>query len=135
MMQMKNIAALLMLMLGMVLVGCDKLEDSDMTAETLPGKWSFNYHTSEELPYVLAYQFVVFNADGTCALTYSDGQLEGTYRASNAVIRIETTTDDGQERTLLWKVLSMSPYKIVAEYTHRFNNDREVTMTVTLDKV
>ena len=120
---------------AIVPLSCDKLEDSDVTAEMLPGKWSFKYETSEALDYALSYQYVVFGSDGSCALTYDGGQLEGVYRASRAVIRIDAVIDDGNEHTLLWKVLSLSPYKIVAEYTHAFNDGHEATLTVILEKL
>lgn len=118
-----------------LLAACDKLEDSDVTADNLMGKWAFSYKTTEPLGYELSYQYVVFNADGTCALVYDGGQLEGTFRASREVIRIDTTTDDGKERILLWRVESMSPYQIVAEYDYEFNDGHSVTLTVTLDRV
>ena len=124
-----------MLLLGVLMAACDKLEDSDVTGDTLVGRWTFSYKTSEPLDYELSYKFVTFNADGSCALIYDGGQLEGTYRASMAVIRIDATTSDDKEHTLLWRVLSMSPYQIVSEYEHEMNDSRRIRMTVTLDKL
>ena len=118
-----------------LLAACDKLEDSDVTADNLMGKWAFSYKTTEPLGYDLSYRYVVFNADGTCALVYDGGQLEGVFRASKEVIRIDTTTGDGKERMLLWRVESMSPYQIVAEYDYEFSDGHSVTMTVMLDRV
>ena len=123
------------LLVVLVAGACDRLDDGDVMAETLPGRWSFSYKTDEPIDYELSYKLVIFNTDGTCALTYTDGQLEGTYRASSAVIRIEATTSDGQDRSLLWRVLEMSPYRVVAEYEHQFSDDRRVKMTVMLDKL
>ena len=131
----KKFALLTVLLLGVLMAACDKLEDSDVTGDTLIGRWTFSYKTSEPLDYELSYKFVTFNADGSCALIYDGGQLEGTYRASMAVIRIDATTSDGKEHTLLWRVLSMSPYQIVSEYEHEMNDSRQIRMTVTLDKL
>lgn len=134
MMTIKKWGPLLALLLTIALAACDKLEDSDVTGEALVGKWAFSYKTTETLDYELSYKYVVFNEDGTCALIYKDGEVPGTYRASQAVIRIEAVIND-EDYTLLWRVLSMSPYQIVTEYTHKLSDDREVTMTVTLDKL
>ena len=76
----------------------------------------------------------IFREDGTCSLTYPDGQEDGYYRASNAAIRIEADID-GEVRAYLWRVLEMSPRHIVAEYIHDAGNGHEVTLTVTLDKL
>ncbi|MGX8696701.1 MAG: hypothetical protein ACSW8D_09970 [Prevotella sp.] len=134
MMTIKKWGTMLALLMTLALAACDKLEDSDVTSEALVGKWAFSYKTTETLDYELSYKYVVFNADGSCALIYKDGELPGTYRASQAVIRIEANAN-GEDYTLLWLVLSMSPYQIVTEYTHKLNDEREVTMTVTLDKL
>ena len=126
----------LMLLLTMVatLTACDKLEDSDVINETLPGTWSFSYKASEELDFEMAYKCVIFREDGTCSLTYEDGEENGYYRASNAAIKIEAFID-GEMNTYLWKVLSMAPDRIVAEYVHESGNGSQVTLTVTLEKL
>ncbi|MBR3066806.1 MAG: hypothetical protein IKG77_03570, partial [Prevotella sp.] len=80
-------------------------------------------------------QFITFSDDGTCSLAYEGGQLNGTYRASEAVIRIEGQLDDGKEQTMMWRVLSLSPYRIVTEYDLELGNDRHVMITVTLDRL
>ena len=77
---------------------------------------------------------VIFNTDGTCAITYTTGEMTGTYRASQDLIRIDAIAD-GEAHTMLWRVLSMSPSKIVAEYEHSFSNERKVKMTVTLNRL
>jgi hypothetical protein len=59
--------------------------------------------------------------------------MTGTFRASDAVIRIDYSYNN-EERTMLWRVLSMSPYKIVTEYD--FDTGKQtVTATVTLDRI
>lgn len=126
---------LTVLFMALSLVSCDKLEDSDVTQDILPGRWTFGYETDEPLDYELSYKLVIFNADGTCALTFADGQLEGTYRASRDVIRIDASVGNDEVHTLLWRVLTMSPYRVVAEYEHQINDENRVKMTVTLDKL
>ena len=125
----------LMVALLLPLTACDKLENGTAINEALPGKWSFSYTTSEEIDFSLSYEFLLFNADGTCAITYPDGQIEGRYRASDAVIRIEAALDNGKEDTYLWRVLSMSPYRIVTEYDYEESESHKITLTLTLDKV
>lgn len=117
-----------------LLSGCDKLTDSDVTADTLAGRWSFSYTTSTPIDYELSYNTVIFQSDGNCALTYTDGQLEGTFQASQDLIRI-TTLVDGRERILLWRILTLSPDKIVAYYDHEMNDGSTITMTVTLERL
>lgn len=117
----------------LTLTGCDKLEDSDVINETLPGTWAFSYKASEQLDFEMSFQCVIFREDGTCSLTYPDGQENGTYRASNAAIKIDAVVD-GEQQTYLWRVLVMSPNRVVAEYTHQAQG-RDVTLTVTLDKL
>lgn len=133
---MRNKIRWFMALLAMcVLLSCDKLEDGDGTQDILPGRWLFSYATDEPLDFELSYKWVIFNDDGTCSLVYSEGQLDGTYRASRDVIRIVTSAGDGEERTLLWRVLAMSPYRVVTRYEHEFSGDRRVAMTVTLEKL
>ena len=131
----KKMLLALTALLTLAVAGCDKLEDSDMTAETLVGRWAFSYKASETIDYELAYQFITFSDDGTCSLAYEGGQLNGTYRASEAVIRIEGQLDDGKEQSMMWRVLSLSPYRIVTEYDLELGNDRHVMITVTLDRL
>ena len=118
-----------------IITACDKLEDSDVTGEALIGRWAFSYKVSQPIDYELAYQHIIFQADGSCVLTYDGGQLSGTYRASEAVIRIEGTLDNGRQQLMVWRVLSMSPYRVVAEYEHELSDERYVTFIVTLDKL
>lgn len=118
----------------LTLTACDKLEDSDVINETLPGTWAFSYKASEQLDFEMSFQCVIFREDGTCSLTYPDGQENGTYRASNAAIKIDAVID-GEQQTYLWRVLVMSPDRVVAEYTHQMQGGRDVTLTVTLEKL
>ncbi len=114
---------------------CDKLEDCDLTAEAIVGRWAFTYKTSQQLDFELSYKYVTFLADGTCTLAYQDGHLDGTYRASEAVIRIEGTLEDGQKQVMLWKVVSMSPYTIVTDYDLQLNDGQIVDVRVTLERL
>lgn len=131
----KHLVLFALFFASLLAAGCDKLEDSDVTADTLAGRWAFSYKTSEPLDFELSYRFIVFQADGTCALVYDSGQLDGTWRASEALIRIEGSLDDGRQQLMLWRVLSLSPYRIEAEYDYELNSGRYVTITVTLDKL
>lgn len=131
----RKILPILMAWLMVGAASCDKLEDSDVTAETLAGRWAFSYKSSEPLSYELSYRIVTFQPDGSCSLVYEGGQLAGTFRASQDVIRIDSTTDDGNEHTLLWRVESMSPRRIVALYDHELSSGKTITLTVTLDKL
>ena len=116
------------------LTACDKLEDSDVINDTLPGTWAFSYKASEQLDFEMSFQCIIFRQDGTCSLTYPDGQENGTYRASNAAIKIDATID-GELKTYLWRVLEMSPYRVVAEYAHQMQGGHEIVLTVTLEKL
>ena len=131
----KHLVLLALIFVSLLTAGCDKLEDSDLTAETLAGRWAFSYKTSEPLDFELSYRFVVFHTDGTCALVYDGGQLNGTWRASEALIKIEGSLDDGRQQLMLWRVLSLSPYHIEADYDHEMSSGRNITITVTLDKL
>lgn len=115
--------------------GCDKLEDGNAISEALPGQWRFSYKTSEELDFTLSYEYVIFREDGSCAITYPGGQNEGSYRASDALIRIDTVLDDGREETFLWRVMEMSPYRIVTAYDYEVSDGHTLTLTVTLDRL
>lgn len=132
-MRLKSVCFFMVMLAGWMLAGCDKLEDSDI-GEVLVGKWAFSYKTSEPLDFELSYRQVVFEADGSCALLYTDGALEGTFRSSKDLIRIEATAD-GKEQVLMWQVLSLSPYKIVADYDYEYSDGHKLKMTVTLDRL
>ena len=114
------------------LAACDKLDSSNVINETLPGKWAFSYHASDNLGFELSYEYVVFKEDGNCAIFYDGGQMEGTYRANDAFIRIDALND---EQTLMWKIASMSPSKIVAEYDYTPKEGGHILVTVTLEKM
>ena len=131
---MHSLAMVLLLAMAAALTSCDKLEDSNVINETLPGTWTFNYKASEELDFEMSFKCVIFREDGTCSLIYDGGQEDGTYRASSAVIKIDASID-GEVNTYLWKVLTMAPDRIVAEYVHESGNGGQVTLTVTLEKL
>lgn len=142
----------------LLLAACDKLDDSGDGAinSVLPGTWSFSYELQSDDDTGLAFEYekVIFGADGTCAITYLDhdepvldadgndtGQyvhvyeaLHGTYRASNAVIRIDSSEADGQERTMLWAVRSFSDERIVADFDFDLDG-QHVRAVVTLERV
>lgn len=127
-----------MALLGcLTLSNCDKLDDSDggIVNEVLPGKWTFSYTFKDDADPGLEFQYkyVLFNEDGTCALTYNDGALNGTYQATSAMIRIVSSDVDGQERIMLWRIISLSSKQIIAEYSFDLNA-QSFTVVVTLDK-
>ena len=128
---------MLAVMTCFALMGCDKLDDSDgdIMKEILPGKWSFSYVFKDDADPGLEFQykFVLFNEDGTCALTYDDGALTGTYQATSAMIRIVSSDIDDQERTILWRVVSLSSKQIVTEYSFDMHS-QSYTVVVTLEK-
>ena len=74
-----------------------------------------------------------FNEDGTCALTYDNGALTGTYQATSSMIRIVSSDIDDQERTILWRVVSLSSKQIVTEYSFDMHS-QSYTVVVTLEK-
>ena len=128
----------IMALLGcLTLSNCDKLDDSDggIVNEVLPGKWTFSYTFKDDADPGLEFQYkyVLFNEDGTCALTYNDGALNGTYQATSAMIRIVSSDVDGQERIMLWRIISLSSKQIIAEYSFDLNA-QSFTVVVTLDK-
>lgn len=120
-----------------VLTGCDKLDDSDgdIMNEILPGRWSFSYAFKDDADPGLEFQYnlVLFNEDGTCALTYNGGALSGTYQATSAMIRIVSSDIGDEERTILWRILSLSSKQIIAEYSFDLHS-QSYTVVVTLDK-
>jgi len=112
---------------------CDKLENGNAINEILPGLWAFSYQTDEELDVTIDYDNVMFANDGTCSISSANEILTGTYRASDAVIRIDYNLS-GEERTMLWRIVSMSPYKIVSTYNFDYQQ-QNVNATVTLDRI
>ena len=120
-----------------MLSSCDKLDDSDsgIMEEVLPGKWSFSYAFKDDADPGLEFQYkyVLFNEDGTCALTYNDGALNGTYQATSSMIRIVSSDFDNEERIMLWRIISFSPKQIITEYSFD-QNAQSYTVVVTLDK-
>ncbi len=135
---MNKILIWMMLLGSLLLTGCDKLDDSDdgMVREVLPGKWAFSYVLkSEEDPGLeFDYKNVIFNEDGTCAITYTDGAINGTYVASSAMIRIVSYDFGSEEQVLIWRIVSLSEKQIVAEYDFSLENTGNITAVVTLDK-
>jgi hypothetical protein len=76
---------------------------------------------------------VLFNEDGTCALTYDDGALNGTYQATSAMIRVVSSDIGNQEQIIIWRIISLSSKQIIAEYSFDYH-DQSFTVVVTLDK-
>lgn len=137
---MKAMRYLRLMLLAVLMCGavaaCDKLsDDDDMVVEVLPGTWAFSYELVSEADTGLSFNYdhVVFRADGTVSIVYPGGSMEGTYQAGSAVIRIVGTTDDGQERQMLWRILTFSEQQITAEYEFEFG-EQSVTALVTLDR-
>ena len=147
-----------------LLSGCDKLDDGndEVVTSILPGTWAFSYTLKGDAAIGVGFDYeqVIFGTDGTCAITYLDtyepllddegnpvkdeegntvyvpvyGALKGTYQAGSAVIKIVSSDIGGQERTLLWRILSFTARQVVAEYD--FDVDGQpVTAVVTLDKL
>ena len=117
------------------LTACDKLSDDDDTvAEILPGTWAFSYElqSEDDLGLRFSYDHVVFREDGTVSIIYPDGSIEGTYRAGNAVIRIEGQLADG-EHQMLWRILTFSDRQITAAYDFELNGN-SITARVILDR-
>lgn len=131
---------IIMTLLAVVLCGgltaCDKLsDDDDMVTEVLPGTWAFSYElqSEEDTGLSFSYDHVIFRTDGTVSIVSPDGTMEGTYRAGSAVIRIEGKTDDGEDRQMLWRILTFSNQQITAEYEFEFG-EQNVIAIVTLDR-
>lgn len=125
----------MMLMAGL-LTGCDKLsDDDDAIVDLLPGTWAFSYEllSEEDTGLSFSYDHVIFREDNTVTITYPDGQMDGTYRAGSAEIRIEGDLGDGQERMMHWVILAFSDKQIKAEYKFEFG-EQTVTALVTLDR-
>ena len=125
----------MVLMAGM-LTGCDKLsDDDDAIVELLPGTWAFSYEllSEEDTGLSFSYDHVIFREDNTVTITYPDGQIDGTYRAGSAEIRIEGDLGDDLERMMHWVILAFSDKQIKAEYKFEFG-EQTVTALVTLDR-
>ena len=125
-----------MMLISVALSSCDKLsDDDDAVAELLPGTWAFSYEllSEEDTGLSFSYDHVIFRQDGTVSITYPGGQIDGTYRAGSAEIRIEGQLDDGQDRLMHWVILSFSNKQIKAEYKFEFG-EQMVTALVTLDR-
>lgn len=143
-----------MLLCSLLLTGCDKLDDSDdgMVAEILPGKWAFSYviRSDEDPGLEFNYKQVIFKEDGTCAITYDEQvsykdeddnwhteivekAITGTYVANSSVIRIVSSDFDGEERVMLWRIMTLSAKQVVTEYDFSMGGS-SMTAVVTLDK-
>ena len=125
----------MMLMTGS-LMSCDKLsDDDDAIVDLLPGTWAFSYEllSEQETGLSFNYDHVIFRNDSTVTITYSDGQMDGKYRAGSAEIRIEGKLADGQDRLMHWVIQSFSNKQIKAEYKFEYN-EQTVTALVTLDR-
>jgi len=130
-----SLLLLAVLTVGM-LCGCDKLsDDDDAVVELLPGTWAFSYElqSEEDTGLSFSYDHVIFRSDNTVSITYPDGQIDGTYRAGSAEIRIEGTLDDGEVRVMHWVIQSFSSKQIKAEYKFELEG-QSVTAFVTLDR-
>lgn len=125
------IAITAMLTVGTMFSACDKLGGDNAINEVLPGTWSFSYTTSEEMDVEFEYELIIFHADGNCAITYDGGEETGTYRAGDATVLIDALN---LEEPMLWRVISFSPYLIVAEYDFE-SKGQAITATITLEKV
>ena len=137
-----------MMLCSLVLTGCDKLDDSNdgLVSEVLPGEWAFSYVIRSEVDPGLEFHYkqVIFNTDGTCAITYVDheddegnpvmGALHGTYVANSSMIRIVSYDFGSEEQVLLWRVVTLSAKQIVAEYDFSTDGTTSMTAVVTLDK-
>ena len=145
-----------LMLCSVVLTGCDKLDDSDdgMVMDILPGNWAFSYviRSDEDPGLEFNYKQVIFNEDGSCAITYIDhyeprtdddgnttwepvmGALHGTYVASSSMIRIVSNDFGSEEQVLLWRIVSLSAKQVVAEYDFSLNGSSAMTAVVTLDK-
>ena len=125
-----------MVMMTGMLTSCDKLsDDDDAVAELLPGTWAFSYElqSAENTGLSFSYDHVIFREDNTVTITYPDGQMDGTYRAGSAEIRIEGDLGDGQDRVMHWIIQSFSDKRIKAEYKFELGG-QTVTAYVTLDR-
>ena len=136
---MKNkILVIWMAMCGLLLAGCDKLDDGDagLVKEVLPGTWAFSYElqSEEEVGIEVDYEYVIFCDDNTVSITYPEGSLEGTYEAGSVAIRIDGSVDGGDQQQMLWRIITFSKKKITAEYKFDWH-DQTVTAIVTLEKV
>ena len=133
-----KILVIWMAMCGLLLAGCDKLDDGDagLVKEVMPGTWAFSYElqSEEEVGIEVDYEYVIFRDDNTVSITYPEGSLEGTYEAGSVAIRIDGAVDGGSQQQMLWRIITFSKKKITAEYKFDWN-DQAVTAIVTLEKV
>ena len=125
------VAIVAMLATGTSFTACDELGGDNAINEVLPGTWSFSYTTSEEIDVEFEYELIKFQTDGHCAITYDGGEETGTYRAGDATVVIDA---QNLGKPMLWRVISFSPYQIVAEYDFD-SKGQTVTATITLEKV
>ena len=71
--------------------------------------------------------------DWNSSTNNDDGALNGTYQATSAMIRIVSSDIDDEERIMLWRIISLSPKQIIAEYSFDLHA-QSYTVVVTLDK-
>ena len=85
---------------------CEELsKDGSAINEVIEGTWSFTYELTGDVGMDFNYEHVIFRSDGTCAITYPDGQLSGTYQASDDVIMIDSE-DTPNAEPMAWRILS-----------------------------
>ncbi len=128
----------MMLLGGLLMTGCDKLDDSEdgMVKEILPGKWAFSYiiKGDKDPGFEFVFKNVIFNEDGTCAITSTESAINGTYVANNSMIRIVSNDIGSEEQVLIWRIVSLSEKQVVAEYDFSLEGSGSMTAVVTLDK-
>ena len=130
-----NRVCMLLSALLLLVASCDQLDDSgNVASDILPGTWLFSYQLQSNTDTGLEFQYeqVIFRDDGTCSITYPDGAIDGTYKASGTVIRIEGNVG-GQQRTMLWRILTLARKKVTVEYVFEWGGE-SVTAIVTLDR-
>ena len=113
---------------------CDELSrDDTVISEVVQGTWSFTYDIKGDIGLTFSYEHVIFNADGTCAITYPDGALHGTYQTGDGFIRIDSD-ETLNAKPMMWRIQSFSPYQVSAEYVLELE-DRDVLITIWLERV
>ena len=113
---------------------CEELsKEGSVINEVVPGTWSFTYDIQGDVSFSFSYEYVIFRDDGTCAITYPDGELKGTYQAGDGFILIES---DGtiNAKPMMWRILEFSPYQLSAEYVLELE-EQDVLITIWLEKV
>jgi len=119
---------------GLLLGSCDKLEKEDeVINEVIQGTWTFTYEIKGDIGLAFSYEHVIFHEDGTCAITYPDGELTGTYQAGDGFIMIDSE-ETPNTKPMMWRILSFSPYQVSAEYVLELE-DQDVLITIWLEKV